>query len=118
MIESQTGFDLFKRGIFDSLLLFMVIPFSIPTFIGYHLLILKRTKAAIISFAFSLLIGIVYLLMAGLLPTLIIFAYVSLFYFIIFVPFWLLDKIIAWYEKKFIYDKYHRKIRESRENKS
>jgi len=118
MIESQTGFELFKQGIFDSLLLFLVIPFSIPTFIGYHLLVLKRIKPAIISFAGSFLIGVVYLFLVGLLPTLIIFAYVSLFYFLIFVPFWILEKIIAWYDKKFIYDKYHRLLREKREGKT
>ena len=114
MIETQSGFELFKQGIFDSLLLFMVIPFSIPTFIGYHLLALKRVKPALISFGFSLLIAIVYLIMVGFLPTLIIFTYISAFYFLITIPFWLIEKIIAWYEKKYIYDKYHRIIREKK----
>ena len=115
MIETQSGFELFKQGIFDSLLLFMVIPFSIPTFIGYHLLVLKRVKPALICFGFSLLIAIAYVFMVGFLPTLVIFAYISAFYFLIYGPFWLLEKIIAWYEKKFIYDKYHRIIREKKQ---
>ena len=103
-------------GILDSLLLFLVIPFSIPTFLGYHFLVQKRNRSAAISFAFSFIIAIIYIIWIGFLGALIIFAYISLFYLLVMGPFWLLDKAIKWYEKKYIYDKYSNYLQKKKEN--
>ena len=100
------GFQYFGQGIFDSFLLFMVIPFSIPTFIGYHLLLIGKRKKAIWAFSFSALISLIYIFLAGILATLVIFLYITAFYILLVGPFRLLDAIIQWYEKKYIYDKY------------
>ncbi len=113
----SSDFDIFARGILDSLLLFLVIPFSIPTFIGYHFLALKRKKHAGVAFIFSFLIALVYIAWIGFLPTLIIFFYISVFYLLVMGPFWLLDKIIKWYENKYVYEKY-RKYLDDRKTQS
>jgi hypothetical protein len=102
----SSDFDIFARGILDSLLLFLVIPFSIPTFIGYHFLTLKRNKHAGIAFIFSFLIALVYIAWIGFLAILVIFFYISVFYLLVMGPFWLLDKLIKWYENKYVYEKY------------
>ncbi len=109
MNQVETGFEQFFTGIFDSLLLFLVIPLSIPTFIGYHLLVLKRYRNALISLSISFIIGMVYLVWIGPLATAVIIAYITVFYILLIGPFWLLEKGINWYEKKYIYDKYMKK---------
>ena len=100
------GFQYFGQGIFDSFLLFMVIPFSIPTFIGYHLILIGKRKKAIWAFAVSALIAIIYIVLTGVFATFVIFLYITCFYILLVGPFRLLDMIIQWYEKKYIYDKY------------
>jgi hypothetical protein len=100
------GFQYFGQAIFDSFLLFMVIPFSIPTFLGYHLLLIGKRKKAIWAFAVAGLIALMYIVLAGIFATLVIFLYITAFYILLVGPFKLLDIIIQWYEKKYIYDKY------------
>jgi len=102
------GLGLLGGGIFDFFLLFMVILFSIPTFIGYHLLTLKRIRAGLISLSISLVLAIVYSIMTSVVVTLLVLAYISAFYILIVGPFWLLEKIINWYERKFIYERYQK----------
>lgn len=108
--------DVLGTGVLDALLLFLVIPFSIPTFLGYHFLSMKRNRTAAVCFGFSFLIAIAYIAWIGFLPTLLIFAYISFFYLLVMGPFWLLDKIIRWYEKKYIYDKYSNYLQKKKES--
>jgi len=109
--QIDTGLTDFFDVITDSLLLFLVIPLSIPTFMGLHLAVLKRYRQAVISLSISLLIGLAYLIWIGPFPTFVIYSLIAVFYILMIGPFWLLEKIINWYEKKYIYDKYMKKGR-------
>lgn len=108
--------DIMATGILDSLLLFLVIPFSIPTFLGYHFLVQKRNRHAGIAFAFSFVIALIYIAWIGFFATFVIFFYISFFYLLVMGPFWLMDRGIRWYEKKYIYDKYSDYLRKKKES--
>ena len=100
------GFQYFGQGIFDSFLLFMVIPFSIPIFLGYHLLLTGRGDKAFWAFCASAIIALAYIVLIGFIATFVIFLYITAFYILLVGPFRALDIVIQWYEKKYIYEKY------------
>jgi len=105
----RVGFEYFGRGMLDGLILFMVIPLSIPVFLGLHFLSAGQRFKALICGSISLLITLVYIYIAGIRAALFVLLYIAIFYFLLVMPFWLMDAAIKWHDKKYIYDKYLKK---------